>query len=70
MKKKVGRTEWIRGYLKEKKSIQFVEKFETSGSGIISSISQTDGIIEAEENKGFIEKGSMLKFYKYEELLN
>ena len=70
MKKKVGRTEWIRGYLKEKKSIQFVEKFETSGSGIISSISQTDGIIEVEENKGFIEKGSMLKFYKYEELLN
>ena len=56
--------------LKRKKNFQFVEKFETSGSGIISSISQTDGIIEVEENKGFIEKGSMLKFYKYEELLN
>ena len=41
---------------RKKKNIQFVEKFETSGSGIISSISQTDGIIEVEEEKCFIKR--------------
>ena len=70
MKKKVGRTEWLRGYIKEGKGKQFIERFKNSGSGIISSISKTDGIIEIEANKSFIKKGSMLKFYKYEDLLN
>ena len=45
-------------------------KFSSTGSGIISSISQSHGIIELDEKKEYIRKGSLLKFYRYEEILN
>ena len=47
-----------------------VDKFKTSGSGIISSISNTEGIIEIDEKITKITKGMLLKFYKYEDLIN
>ena len=39
-------------------------------TGIISSISQSHGIIELDEKKEYIKKGTLLKFYRYEDLLN
>ena len=48
----------------------FLEKFHTSGSGIISSISNTDGIIEINEDVKYIKKGTLLKFYRYEDILS
>ena len=48
----------------------FLEKFHTSGSGIISSNSNTDGIIEINEDIKYIKKGTLLKFYRYEDILN
>ena len=70
MVKKTGRTEWLRGSIKKINNNYFLEKFHTSGSGIISSISQTDGIIEINENIKYIKKGTLLKFYRYEDILN
>ena len=70
MKKKPGRTEWLRGSIKIINNNFFLEKFHTSGSGIISSISNTDGIIEINEDVKCIKKGTLLKFYRYEDILN
>ena len=70
MKKKYGRTEWLRGKINISKNKFFLDKFKTSGSGIISSISNTDGIIELDEKFTKITKGMLLKFYKYEDLIN
>ena len=70
IKKKTGRTEWLRGSIKIINNNFFLEKFHTSGSGIISSISNTDGIIEINEDVKYIKKGTLLKFYRYEDILN
>ena len=68
--KKKGRTEWLRGSIKEYKNKLKVSKFNNEGSGILTSIAKTDGIIELNEKTEFITKGEMLKFYKYEDFLN
>ena len=70
MKKKKGRTEWLRGRIIQKKNLHYLTKFASTGSGIISSISQSQGIIELDEKKEYIKKGSLLKFYRYEDMLN
>ena len=70
MKKKKGRREWLRGTLISKNNALKVKKFHTTGSGIISSLSQSDGIIELKEELTYISKGNLLKFYRYEDMLN
>ena len=49
---------------------KILEKFKTTGSGIISSISQSDGIIDIDEDVKYIKKGKKLNFRSYEDLLN
>ncbi len=70
MKKKIGRKEWLRGNIKIINKKMYVEKFSTTGSGILSSISKTDGIIEIDEKKKYIKRGTLLKFFRYEDMLN
>ena len=70
MKKKLDRREWIRGSIINKGKKQFLEKYKTTGSGIISSISQSEGIIEVEENVDYIKKGMKLKFLAFEDILS
>ena len=70
LKKKIGRTEWLRGSIIKKKNSYVLKRFPSTGSGIISSITQSEGIIELDEKKGYIKKGSVLKFFRYEDLLN
>ncbi|MEC8265434.1 MAG: molybdopterin molybdotransferase MoeA [Pseudomonadota bacterium] len=69
MKKKLGRREWIRGWVTEKNSKKYLEKFDITGSGIISSITQSDGIIDIDENVEYIRKGEKLNFIRYEDIL-
>lgn len=69
MKSKKGRVEWLRGEIKRKVKNNYLEKFYTTGSGILSSLSQSEGIIEVDAKTEYVEKGSLLKFYKYEDLL-
>ena len=68
--KKIGRREWLRGSIIEKNNKQFLEKFKTTGSGIISSISQSEGIIDIDENVEYIKRGNKLNFIRYEDILN
>ena len=70
MTKKLGRREWLRGWIVERNNKKILEKFKTTGSGIISSISQSDGIIDIDENVKYIKKGKKLNFRSYEDLLN
>lgn len=70
MKKKLNRREWIRGSIINKGKKQLLEKYKTTGSGIISSISQSEGIIEVEENVDYIRKGMKLKFLTFEDILS
>ena len=70
MKKKLDRREWIRGSIINKGKKQLLEKYKTTGSGIISSISQSEGIIEVEENVDYIKKGMKLKFLTFEDILS
>ncbi len=70
LKKKKGRTEWLRGSIVKKNNSYFLKKFPTTGSGIISSISQSEGVIELDKKEAYIKKGSILKFLRYEDMLN
>ena len=70
LKKRKGRTEWLSGKIIKKKNSFFITKFPSTGSGIISSVTQSDGIIELDKNSCFIKKGTLVKFYRYEDILN
>ena len=69
-KKKKNRKEWIRGSEFQKNGKLFLKKFPNEGSGILSSIFTTQGIIELDEKAEYIKKGDLLKFYRYEDILN
>ena len=69
-KKEKGELNGYGVWLLKKKNLYFLTKFSSTGSGIISSISQSHGIIELDEKKEYIKKGTLLKFYRYEDMLN
>ena len=69
-KKKKNRKEWLRGTIIVKKKKIMLAKFKTEGSGILSSIFSTEGIIELEDSIEYINKGDYLKFFRYEDILN
>ena len=71
MKKKTERLEWLRVVIdKTIDSETYVNKYLKQGSGIISSISFSDGIIEIPENVNKIEVGDKFKLYLFSELFN
>jgi len=64
MKKKTQRMEWLRVNIETKNSKELiVKRYSKQGSGIISSIVFSDGIIEIPENKSFLKPGDIFKFY-------
>ena len=69
-KKKIDRTEWLRGSIKEIKKQFLLLRYEKQGSGILSSIFNSHGIIELDSSIEVVKKGDKLKFYKFEEMLN
>lgn len=71
MRKKTERLEWIRVKISEKSNDQiYVDKYPKQGSGMISSIVYSDGIIEVPENINLIKKGDIFDFYFFNQLLN
>ena len=71
MKKKTERLEWLRVVIdKTIDSETYVNKYLKQGSGIISSISFSDGIIEIPENVNKIVAGDKFKLYLFSELFN
>ena len=69
MKKKNKRLEWLRVMVQKNKDELIVNKFPKQGSGMISSIAYSDGIIEIPEKVSFISKGEYYSFYSYDCLL-
>ena len=71
MKKKTKRLEWIRVTLDQNNlETIYVNKYQKQGSGMISSIAFSDGIIEIPENVSKINKGDKFDFYLFDQLFN
>ena len=69
MRKKTERLEWLRVNIDKKyKDKIFVNKYPKQGSGMISSIAFTDGIIEIPEDVSQITKGDQYKLYLFSDL--
>ena len=60
----------MRGSIIIKNKKIMLTKFKNEGSGILSSVFTTQGIIELDEKTEYIKKGDLLKFYRYEDILN
>ena len=57
--------EWLR-VIKKKKDIEFIaEKFHKQGSGMISSVAYSDGIVEIPEKVSSIKLGQVYDYYDF-----
>ena len=71
MRKKTERLEWLRVNIDKKyNDIIYVNKYPKQGSGMISSIAYSDGIIEIPEDVSQINKGDKFKFYLFSDLFD
>ena len=71
MKKKTERLEWLRVNIDSKYNNKiFVNKYPKQGSGMISSIAYSDGIIEIPENVSQISKGDQFELYLFSDLFD
>tara|TARA_B100001029_G_scaffold172328_1_gene169991 strand:- start:229 stop:1443 length:1215 start_codon:yes stop_codon:yes gene_type:complete len=68
MKKKTKRMEWLRVTKTTKNKKDFANKYPKQGSGMISSVSYSSGIIEISEEISLIKKGDIFEFYDFENL--
>ncbi len=68
MKKKTQRMEWLRIIKKTINNQDLAHKYPKQGSGMISSVSYSDGIIEIGEDVSEIKKGDIFDFYDFETL--
>jgi molybdopterin molybdotransferase len=67
--KKAGRREWLRARLQMSKDGPIARKFSEDGSGILSSMVETDGLIELSEDVVTVAPGDMIDFLPYAELM-
>ena len=70
MKKKNNRLEWLRVNINKRKKNLVVSKYKKQGSGMISSMVFSDGILEIPENVNLISKNDYFKFYLFEHLFD
>lgn len=68
--KKIGRREWLRARLVATNDGPVAEKFSEDGSGILSSMVATDGLIDLAENIAVVRKGDIVDFLPYAELMS
>ena len=68
MKKKTKRMEWLRVIKTRKNNKDYAIKYPKQGSGMISSITYSNGIIEIDEQVSFIKKGDLFEFYDFDSL--
>jgi molybdopterin molybdotransferase len=67
--KKIGRREWLRARLAASYDGPIALKYSEDGSGILSSMVETDGLIELGEDVARIAEGDMVDFLPYGELM-
>ena len=70
MIKKTKRLEWLRVSKKFINNEYVIVKHPKQGSGMISSISYSDGIVEIPEHVSSIKKGDIFNFYDFDKLFN
>ena len=68
MKKKTQRMEWLRIIKKTINNQDVAIKYPKQGSGMISSVSYSDGIIEINEDISEVKKGDIFNYYDFETL--
>ena len=69
-KKKMGRREWLRAALvKGEKKETRVQKYPEDGSGILSSMVDSDGLVELPEKLRYVKKGMLVDFLPFDEVL-
>jgi len=69
MKKKTKRMEWLRVNIDRSNDKEiYLNKYPKQGSGIISSIAYSDGVIEIPENVKKIKKGDKFNFYSFKNM--
>ena len=62
----VGRTDFVRVKLFRTENEYYVEPLRVSGSGILSSMTKSDGFVVIEENKEGIAEGERIEIIRYE----
>tara|TARA_Y100000590_G_C15681240_1_gene999878 strand:- start:742 stop:1950 length:1209 start_codon:yes stop_codon:yes gene_type:complete len=68
--KKSNRREFLRVIITEEKSGSLIaKKFDQQGSGILTSIIKSDGLIDLHENLTVLKKGDTVKFLPFNEVL-
>lgn len=70
MIKKTKRLEWLRVSKKFINNEYVIVKHPKQGSGMISSISYSDGIVEIPEHISSIKKGDIFDYYDFDKLFN
>ena len=63
--KKPDRREFLRGSLEIKEGRVHGRKFERDGSGLISSLRQSDGLIEIPEDMTQVRQGDLVRFIPF-----
>ncbi len=66
-RRKTGRREFWRGFIREEAGTLVVEKFVHDGSGLISSLRAADGLIDIHENVSSVRKGDIVNFIPFSE---
>ena len=70
IKKKPGRREWLRARLEQDEDGKAVAvKFEAEGSGIISSMVESDGLVELPEECELVKQGDLVDFLPFSEVM-
>jgi len=67
LKSKPDRREFLRGYLVNNNGQTSVEKFERDGSGLITGLRESSGLIEISEETTTLSKGDLVDFIPYTE---
>jgi len=69
-KKKSGRKEFLRVIISKNLNGQIkIKNYPKSGSGVFTSIVETDGLIELPEKLTYLKKGTKIRFVPYSEIL-
>ena len=68
-KKKIGRREYVRVSLRKGEGALEAVKFPREGAGLLSSLVDTDGLVELGEEVTTVEPGQMVGFLDYSSLV-
>jgi molybdopterin molybdotransferase len=67
LRKKAGRLEYLRGSLHDRDGALCVSRYRTGGSGILSSVTESEGLIEISEDIEEVAPGMALPFIPFSE---